>query len=162
MPIKASPACELQGLWIRVAICRGTEGLRHIGCGISFLWYRVDYSHVSMGKTFQSGVKLPLLWWWKWYLFLKGQSWGDFFFPSRNSLPALLPSVCPIKPMCDPGAWLFSLVWVSSGLQEWLRIHDLHQSWSKAKLMPSFLLSSLILGRRPGIPEKLIETEHQL
>lgn len=28
--------------------------------------------------------------------------------------------------------------------------------------MPSFLLSSLILGSRPGIPEKLIETEHQL
>lgn len=28
--------------------------------------------------------------------------------------------------------------------------------------MPSLLPSSLMLGSRPGIPEKLIETEHQL
>lgn len=105
---------------------------------------------------------MPPLWWWKRYLVLMGQSWGDPPHPPADSLPALLPSVCPIKPMCDPGVWLFCLVWVSSGLWEWLRIYDLHQFWSKAKLMPSFLLSSLMLGLRPSIPEKLIETEHQL
>lgn len=93
---------------------------------------------------------------------LNGTIMGRSPPPPADSLPALLPSVCPIKPMCDPGAWLFCLVWVSSGLWEWLRIYDLRQFWSKAKLMPSFLLSSLMLGLRPSIPEKLIETEHQL
>lgn len=94
MPVKASPGCELQELWIRVAIRRGAEGLRHIGCGISLLRYHVYYSHVSMGKPFQSGAKLPLLWWWKWYLFLMGQSWGDIF-PQQEFSSSPSPSCLP-------------------------------------------------------------------
>lgn len=68
----------------------------------------------------------------------------------------------PPSLVCDPRACLFCLVRASPGLQELLRIHGLRQLWSRANLMPSFLLSSLILGMRPSIPEKLIETEHQL
>lgn len=68
----------------------------------------------------------------------------------------------PPSLVCDPRARLFCLVRASPGLQELLRIHALRQLWSGASLMPSSLLSSLILGSRPSIPEKLIETEHQL
>lgn len=109
MPVKASPGCELQELWIRVAIRRGAEGLRHIGCGISLLWYHVYYSHVSMGKPFQSGAKLPLLWWWKWYLFLMGQSWGDIFPPAEILFQPFSLLSAPSSPCVTPGPSCFAL-----------------------------------------------------
>lgn len=83
------------------------DSVRHIGCGSSLLWYHVYCSHVSMGKTLQSGAKLPPLvfWWWKRYLVLMGQSWGDpppqqILFQSFSLLSAPSSPCVTLGPGC--------------------------------------------------------------